>query len=116
MEISLSHQTEQDIIKLAENGDYVLMAQHLADAILAERPTVKPSLRERAVDQLRKDANRQQSWQDFRKFKTAEEIAAEQGIGPIRDPNDLVFPDWPEGESVDDFIKAAKGLLDPIPE
>ncbi|QDV81352.1 hypothetical protein [Planctomycetes bacterium TBK1r] len=116
MEISLSNQTEQDIIKLAEAGDYVSAAKQLADAILNERPKLKPSSREHAVEQLRKDAYRSQSWQEFNTFKSAEEIAEEQGIGPVQDADDLVFPHWPKDESVDDFIAAAKGLIEPVAE
>lgn len=53
---------------------------------------------------------RERSWRDFEVEKTAEQIAAEQEIGPITDPRSHVFPDWPDGNSVDDFIARAKGV------
>ena len=116
MEIPLSDQTEQNILKSAQSGDYVNVAKLLADAILSERPPLKPSPRDEAVDQLRKDAYRQRSWQEFHARKSAEEIVSEQGIGAVESADDLVFPDWPEGESVDDFIAAAKGFAEPAAE
>ena len=29
-----------------------------------------------------------------------------QGVRPIEDPEQLVFPDWPKDEAVDDFLAA----------
>ncbi len=114
MEIQRSNQTESNIFKSA--GDDAIVAKLLADAIVNERPEMKPSSREQAVERLRKDAHRIQSWQDFNVNKTAEQIAAEQGSGPVKNADDLVFPDWSERESVDDFIAAAKGLVEPAAE
>ena len=116
MEIPLSNQAEQSILESAQSGDYVSVARQLADAILDERPPLKPSPREDAVDPLRKDAYRQQSWQQLELCKSAEEIASEQGVNAVRNADDLVFPDWPEGESADDFIAAAKGFAEPAAE
>jgi hypothetical protein len=31
-----------------------------------------------------------------------------QGVRPIEDPEQLVFPDWPEDETVDDFLAAVR--------
>ena len=31
-----------------------------------------------------------------------------QGVRPIQDPEQLVFPDWPEDETVDDFLAAVR--------
>ncbi|QDV42223.1 hypothetical protein Enr13x_20680 [Stieleria neptunia] len=116
MEIPLSNQTEENILKSAQAGDYVSVAKQLADAILNERPAIKPSARDDAVDRLRGDAYRQQSWQKFHASKSAEEIALEQGIRPIESSDDLRFPHWPDEENVDDFIAAAKGLNEPTAE
>jgi hypothetical protein len=116
MEIHLSNQTESSIFESAAAGDYASVAKLLAAAILNERPQMKPSSREQAVNRLRQDAYRRQSWQAFNAGKTAGQIAAEQGIGPLNSADDLVFPDWPETESVDDFIAAARGLSEPVAE
>jgi hypothetical protein len=37
-----------------------------------------------------------------------EALAAAQGVRPIDDPASLVFEDWPEDESADDFIAAVR--------
>lgn len=116
MEIEFSNQTEQDIIKSADAGDYVSVAKQLAAAILSERPSVSVSKREQSFERLREDAFKQQSWHDFNRFKSAAAIASEQGIGPVKNADDLIFPSWPEGESVDEFIAAAKGLYEPFPD
>ncbi|MEM6472332.1 MAG: hypothetical protein AAF802_22410 [Planctomycetota bacterium] len=113
MEIHLSNQIEAQILASAKEGDYRSLAEQLAAAILDERPEIRPSSGKRWVDTLRKSAVIHQSWQQFGQSSSVEEIAAEQGIGPVKDSNDLVFPFWPEGEDVEDFIAAAKGRLDP---
>lgn len=111
MEIPLSSQIEEDIMKSALAGDYVSVAKQLADAILSERPQITPSARNEPADQLRK-----KSWREFHSCRSVEDIANEQGIGPVGNSDDLQFPDWPEDESVDDFIAAAKGLNEPTAE
>ena len=40
---------------------------------------------------------------EFWRGKSVEESAREQGVRPIRDLDDLAA-EWPEGESVDDFL------------
>jgi hypothetical protein len=44
---------------------------------------------------------------EFWQNKSAEELAREQGVGPCADPADLAG-DWPEGESIDDFLALIK--------
>jgi hypothetical protein len=41
---------------------------------------------------------------DFWESKTIEEVADEQGVKPIDNPEDLKGDFWPEGESTDDFL------------
>lgn len=36
--------------------------------------------------------------------KTVEELAAEQGVKPVDDPNELRGDFWPPEESMDDFL------------
>lgn len=40
---------------------------------------------------------------DFWRSRTIEDLARQHGVGPCTDPTDL-GRDWPEGESVDDFL------------
>jgi hypothetical protein len=40
---------------------------------------------------------------DFWANKTVDQLAREQGVGPVQNIDDL-GGDWPEDESVDDFI------------
>jgi hypothetical protein len=44
---------------------------------------------------------------DFWEGKSAEQFALEQGVLPCKNPSDLAG-DWPENESVDDFIGLIK--------
>lgn len=47
-------------------------------------------------------------WPDniFPKGKTIEELAKEQGVGPLWDPKVLQIPGWfPEGEDIDAFLE-----------
>ena len=44
------------------------------------------------------------STSDFWQTKTVEELAVEQGVKPIENPDDLVGDFWPEDESIDDFL------------
>jgi hypothetical protein len=37
-----------------------------------------------------------------------EKLAAQQGVGPVADPGDLVGDFWPEDENIDDFIAAVR--------
>lgn len=37
-----------------------------------------------------------------------EALAAEQGVKPIGNPNDLVAAFWPEDETADDFVQAVR--------
>ncbi len=41
---------------------------------------------------------------DFWESKSVEELAREQGVKPVEDPNDLKGDFWPEAESVDEFL------------
>jgi hypothetical protein len=40
---------------------------------------------------------------DFWRGRSVAELARAQGVGPCEDPRDMAG-DWPEGESVDDFL------------
>jgi len=42
---------------------------------------------------------------DFWRAKTVEELASEQGVKPVENPNDLLGDFWPEDESIDDFLR-----------
>ncbi|HEV2948865.1 MAG TPA: hypothetical protein VGX70_15945 [Gemmataceae bacterium] len=42
--------------------------------------------------------------QDFWRTKTIEQLAKEQGVKPIENPDDLLGDFWPEDESIDDFL------------
>lgn len=35
-------------------------------------------------------------------------LAAAQGMRPVENPEDLVFHDWPEDETADDFLAAVR--------
>ncbi len=37
-----------------------------------------------------------------------EALAAEQGVQPLGNPNDLVADFWPEDETADDFVQAVR--------
>ncbi|HEX6289101.1 MAG TPA: hypothetical protein VFZ66_07910 [Herpetosiphonaceae bacterium] len=41
---------------------------------------------------------------DFWQPKTPDQLIQAQAIQPVRDISDLVFDDWPEGETVDDMV------------
>src|SRR5947208_13486144 len=41
---------------------------------------------------------------DFWQTKTVEELAVEQGVKPIENPDELLGDFWPEDESIDDFL------------
>ena len=43
--------------------------------------------------------------ENFWNSRTIDEIIREQQIAPIDDLRTLAFPDWPEDESVDEFLK-----------
>ena len=44
---------------------------------------------------------------DFGSLPDLETLAKMQGVPPIKDINDLATDDWPEDESVEDFIASA---------
>jgi hypothetical protein len=52
---------------------------------------------------------------DFWRSKSVEELAREQGVKPVEDPNDLKGDFWPEDESVDEFL-AWLGWVERVPE
>ncbi len=35
-------------------------------------------------------------------------LAAAQGVSPVENPENLVFEDWPEDETADDFLAAVR--------
>ncbi len=107
MQIQLSEQTEKQILKSVNAGDFDRVAKRLAEAISTECPPVFASSNEEAIDRLRESAFKRQSWQEFETFKSAEDLATEQGIGPVINPNDLILTSWPEGEDFEDFISVA---------
>ena len=41
---------------------------------------------------------------DFWRAKTIEQLAAEQGVKPVENPDELLGDFWPEDESIDDFL------------
>jgi hypothetical protein len=41
---------------------------------------------------------------DFWRTKTVEELAEEQGIKPVENPDELLGDFWPEDENIDDFL------------
>jgi hypothetical protein len=45
---------------------------------------------------------------EFWQNKSVEQLAREQGVTPCIDPSDLAAADWPEEESVDDFLALIK--------
>ena len=46
------------------------------------------------------------STSDFWQTKTVEELAVEQGVKPIENPDELLGDFWPEEERVEDFLAA----------
>ncbi len=47
---------------------------------------------------------------DFWRPKSVEDLAREQGVKPVENPNDLKGDFWPEDESVDDFLVWLRAL------
>jgi len=41
---------------------------------------------------------------DFWRSRSIEELAREQGVEVVHDPNELTGHFWPQGESIDDFL------------
>jgi hypothetical protein len=41
---------------------------------------------------------------DFWRSKSVEQLAREQGVQPVDNPDDLLGDFWPEDESIDDFL------------
>lgn len=101
MQIQLPPETEQLIIAAFQAGDFDRVADELASAVRDNGATIVVSA----------DASeeRDQSWKEFESEIDIDELATRQGVGPLKNAKDLIFPGWPEGESVDEFIAAAKG-------
>ncbi|MFV0444765.1 MAG: hypothetical protein ACK5Q5_14430 [Planctomycetaceae bacterium] len=53
--------------------------------------------------------HRRVSWLAFDSAYDLAAIAAEQGVGPAENADSLRFADWPEEDSVEDFIARARG-------
>ena len=47
---------------------------------------------------------------DFWESKSVEQLATEQDVKPVEDPNDLKGDFWPEDESVDEFLAWLRAL------
>jgi len=101
MQIHLPSDIEQSIMAAVQAGDYDRVADELAAAVRDRGAKVTVGLDE--------SEQRTQSWKEFEADIDVDKLAVEQGVGPVVDTNDLIFPAWPEDESVDDFIAAAKG-------
>ncbi|MEO8165674.1 MAG: hypothetical protein ABI619_09790 [Betaproteobacteria bacterium] len=52
-------------------------------------------------------------WADFEKPLDLETLAREQNVEPIADPSSLKFDDWPEDDTVYQFLERATGLVNP---
>lgn len=98
MQIQLPPHIEKLIWMAYATGDFAAATDELVSAIreLGAEAALKPGLRA-------------ESWIHFESEKSPEQLAQEQNISPVNDPSALAFPDWPEGESVDEFINYARG-------
>jgi hypothetical protein len=47
---------------------------------------------------------------DFWNSKSLDQLAAEQGVKPVENPDDLKGDFWPEDESIDDFLVWLRAL------
>lgn len=105
MTIEISKATEALVQQATERGKFGTVEAFLS-AVASDYLQSKTPEEERNVAR----SQREQSWKDFRKPLDLEALAKEQGVQPIAEPSDLKFDDWPEDDSVEDFIRRAKGL------
>lgn len=118
MSIELSKETEALVVAAVAKGRFESVEAFLT-AITSE--FLKKSARPRQEtpvdsDELGTDAEeeRKRSWEEFEKTIDLDELARQQGVGPIQDSSSLRFDDWPEDDTVEDFLQRAKGLDEPV--
>jgi len=118
MNIELSKETEALVAAAVAKGRYESVEAFLT-AVTSEfleksaRPRQEPPT---DSDELvsAPEEERKRSWEEFEKTIDLDELARQQGIGPIQDSSSLRFDDWPEDDTVEDFLQRAKGLDEPI--
>lgn len=118
MNIEISKETEALVAAAMETGHFESVEAFLA-TVTSEflRQSARADL-ETPTDSdgptSESDDRREQSWKEFRKPIDLEALAKEQGVEPITDPSSLKFEEWPEEDTVEDFIRRAKGIDEPV--
>ncbi len=105
MNIELTDDLEQLAKSEVESGRFSTVEDFIKAALNSYAAGREAAIRNQEIRERRSS-----SWEDFNKPFDLAAIAAEQGVGPVVDPDDLKFDDWPEDDSVEDFIARAKGL------
>ncbi|QDV61977.1 hypothetical protein [Crateriforma conspicua] len=98
MQIQLPAHIEASVIAALQAGEYDRVADEIAAAIRDNAATVTPSVESRAKREIPRIPD----------SVTIDELAREQGIGPIKDFRDLKADFWPEGETTEAFLAAIR--------
>lgn len=118
MNIELSKETESLVAAAVAKGRFESVEAFLT-AVTSEflKKSARPNQEAPTdSDELSSDAEeeRKRSWEEFEKTIDLDELARQQGVGPIQDSSSLRFDDWPEDDTVEDFLQRAKGLDEPV--
>lgn len=118
MNIEISKETEALVAAAMETGHFesveVFLATVTSEFLKQSAQSDLETSDGSAEPTLDTDDRREQSWKEFRKPIDLEALAKEQGVEPITDPSSLKFEEWPEEDTVEDFIRRAKGLDEPV--
>ena len=118
MNIEISKETKALVVAAVAEGRFESVEAFLA-AVTSEFLKKSAATQKKVPsdsDGLRSDADaeRKQSWEEFEKPIDLDELARRQGVGPIKNSESLRFNDWPEDDRVEDFLRRAKGLDEPV--
>ena len=118
MNIELSKETEALVAAAIAKGGFESIDAYLATVTSEFLKKSAPPIQETppVSDELDSDAEseRKRSWEEFEKPIDLDELARQQGVGPIQDATSLRFDDWPEDDTVDDFLRRAKTHDEPV--
>ena len=102
MNIELSKETEALVAAAIAKGGFESVEAYLATVTSEFLKKSVPPIQESPADsdELDSDAKeeRKRSWEEFEKPIDLDELARQQGIGPIQDSSSLRFDDWPEDD------------------
>ena len=118
MNIELSKETEALVAAAVAKGRFESVEAYLATVTSEFLKKSVPPIQETSADsdELDTDAKgeRKRSWEEFEKPIDLDELARQQGVGPIQDSSSLQFDDWPEDDTVEEFLQRAKGIDEPV--